>query len=579
MKNKENLIILFLCCICVFAVSLPLLGSTIYNANGAAQDTFFHTQRIWSIKNALQAGQFPVRIYSEIFNGYGYGASLMYPELFLYFPALLCLVGIPLSISYNIFLIFINIATLLIGYYAFKNITESKYIGIIAAWLYTLSVYRMVDLYTRGSMGEYLALIFCPLALCGLFYIKNGEYSKWWVLAIAYCGLLQSHILTFVIMAMLAVGFAAIHIKKFMRMDSIIAILKAVISVILWNLWFLIPFLQASGIRTEEMDGSRMRLISFIGSSGFWQTGASVPQILDVLNLTAGATEVWGDPSADCMPKTPGILLIVGSVFLVVYLIIYNKELQNKTAGYVITGGTFLFMITNLFPWKLIQKISFLARFFEKFQFIWRLNILVILFLSISAAYGFYYFFIHESKERLKSMAVLGSVVCFSALIFVNQFIKQADMYDNHAVIEMGYMDRLYVVPGFDTQGNGQIKSNIDNIEIDNVLKNPYALELDFAIQERLDEKTAVYLELPFTYYPGYQVYINNNKIDTVCSIWGVIKVYLPTDCMGGNLRVIYKESIITMIGNLISAVSILSFLLIVMKNRFYRCKNYFGGK
>ena len=163
--KKDKWLMALICIMGICITSLPLLGSVIYNANGAAQDTFFHTQRIWSIKNALEAGQFPVRVYSEIYNGYGYGAPLLYPELFLYIPAILCMIGVPLSVSYNFFLIMVNAATIIIAFYSYKQITKSAFVGVMAALMYTLSTYRMLDLYTRGSMGEFLALIFCPLVL------------------------------------------------------------------------------------------------------------------------------------------------------------------------------------------------------------------------------------------------------------------------------------------------------------------------------------------------------------------------------------------------------------------------------
>ena len=97
----------FIYCIVLIVVSLPLLGIDAYRGH----DTGFHIQRIISIKNAILEGRIPVRIYTEAINGYGYGAPLFYPDIFLYIPALLCVIGIPVTVSYNIFLILINVIT------------------------------------------------------------------------------------------------------------------------------------------------------------------------------------------------------------------------------------------------------------------------------------------------------------------------------------------------------------------------------------------------------------------------------------------------------------------------------------
>ena len=104
----------------VFA-SLPLMGSTVFQIDG--HDLFFHIQRILSTEQALERGEFSVRIYREVYGGYGYGAPLFYPQFFLYIPAVLCLLGCPVAASYNLFLILVNIATLLIAVYSYTVIS------------------------------------------------------------------------------------------------------------------------------------------------------------------------------------------------------------------------------------------------------------------------------------------------------------------------------------------------------------------------------------------------------------------------------------------------------------------------
>ncbi|MBQ8281156.1 MAG: hypothetical protein IJZ25_01975, partial [Lachnospiraceae bacterium] len=478
MKKNEKLTIGLLLIVTGIIVSLPLFGNTLFSV--PVQDTFFHTQRIWSIKNALAEGQFPVRIYSEIYDGYGYGASLFYPDIFLYFPAFLCLVGMPLVVSYNVFLILINFATITIAYYSYTKISESAIIGALAAVLYTLSTYRLVDLYTRGAMGEDLALIFCPLALCGLVLLKRGAYGKWWILALAYTGLLQSHMLSFVMMAVVAALYAVLHLKYFLNIKGITSIVKAVLILILLNAWFLIPLMQVMDIN----------VIAFLGTDSFWQTDASLVQLFDVEFLSAGGHEVYNSGIADSMPKTPGILLLIGAILAVFALVLYIDKInggeRKRIWGYLIPGAFATLMITNLFPWGLIRKISVLRSFFEKFQFTWRFNILSVLFLSLAAAYGFYYFFIKEEgtagreETKYKVLIVIGLVACFSAMIFMNQFVKQAEQFGNEQVMENGYMDRLYVVPGFPYDRDGEIDSNLVSIEFSNIRRESRVVSCEY---------------------------------------------------------------------------------------------------
>ena len=571
MKKNEKLTIGLLLIVTGIIVSLPLFGNTLFSV--PVQDTFFHTQRIWSIKNALAEGQFPVRIYSEIYDGYGYGASLFYPDIFLYFPAFLCLVGMPLVVSYNVFLILINFATITIAYYSYTKISESAIIGALAAVLYTLSTYRLVDLYTRGAMGEYLALIFCPLALCGLVLLKRGAYGKWWILALAYTGLLQSHMLSFVMMAVVAALYAVLHLKYFLNIKGITSIVKAVLILILLNAWFLIPLMQVMDIN----------VIAFLGTDSFWQTDASLVQLFDVEFLSAGGHEVYNSGIADSMPKTPGILLLIGAILAVFALVLYIDKInggeRKRIWGYLIPGAFATLMITNLFPWGLIRKISVLRSFFEKFQFTWRFNILSVLFLSLAAAYGFYYFFIKEEgtagreETKYKVLIVIGLVACFSAMIFMNQFVKQAEQFGNEQVMENGYMDRLYVVPGFPYDRDGEIDSNLVSIEFSNIRRESRVVSCEYVCKslDATDEERP-YIEVPLTYYPGYKAYIDGNEVETECSIWGVVRIYIPENCTEGYLQVIYEESALVKLANAISLTVIIALcivpLVVKVKNK-----------
>ena len=582
MKAKEKLTIVFLILIAWIVASLPLFGNTLFSV--PVQDTFFHTQRIWSVKNALEEGQFPVRIYSEIYDGYGYGASLFYPDLFLYFPAVLCMLGLPLVVSYNIFLITINLITIVVAYYSFSKLLESKALGTIAAILYTLSTYRLLDMYTRGAMGEVLALIFCPLALCGLVLIKRGAYHKWWVLTIAYTGLLQSHIISFTLMALFAIVFAVINFRFYKNLNVVKAVSKSVFVFLLINAWFIVPFIQVS----------RMNVIAFLGTDSFWVTDASFIQLFDILHLSACGHEVYTEGIAESMPKTPGAFLIIGTIFAIFALILFSdkfsREKRRHIWCYVISGFISTLMITNFFPWTLFEKITIFRKFFEKFQFMWRFNIFSILFLSIAAAYGFYFFFLKDADDKIyiedtlpsntaniKSMIFISIAACVFAMSFLNQFVKQAAQYGNEQVVENGFMDRMYVVPGFPYDTNGEINSNLKYINYSDVQPGSLSFFCDYKCNslEVINEE-APYIEVPLAYYPGYKAYIDDEQVKTECSIWGLVRVYLSENNMEGHLYVIYEEDVLVIVANTISIITLLAlciYILVKTKGKKKKCE------
>ena len=93
-------------------------------------------------------------------------------------------------------------ATCLISYYCFKIMSGKRNTAVIGSALYTASMYRIIDIYIRSSVGEYSAITFLPLIACGLWKIftedtNSEDYSKNWIMpVIGYSGIINTHILT-----------------------------------------------------------------------------------------------------------------------------------------------------------------------------------------------------------------------------------------------------------------------------------------------------------------------------------------------------------------------------------------------
>ncbi len=563
MKKQDKIAMLLISVMVIMIISLPLFGNTLFAVDG--HDTFFHTQRIVSIKNALLSGQFPVRIYKEIFDGYGYGASMFYPDLFLYIPAFMHMLGLPLTASYNLFLIMVNAATLFLAYYSFSKITDSPEIGLIAAVLYELCTYRMIDLYTRSSIGEVLALAFCPLVLCGLHEISRKKYSKWWILSLAFSGLLQSHILTFAMMVLVAVCYVLIRFPSFFCKKAIFALGMATACAILMNLWFLVPFLIASGLE----------VVAFKGADFYVGTSVTFVQLFDFLALSAGGVERVGEPMNDEMTLTPGITLVLG-IFLTIYvLLLYKEQLcscYKLVIGYLSAGVAAVWMTTEFFPWELIAKVPVLNNFFSKYQFVWRFNVISVVFLSVAVAYGIYHLFVHQSEDKRKGMFLIAVVLCGCSILYINQFIKQSTQYGNAMVEQKGYMDRLYVVSDFGyTEDRDDITSNISDMQYSDVMRENSEISFHYKtetgtyqIEENQDSNQA-YLEVPITYYPGYKVLINGMEAEQECSDWGIIRIILPEGVMEGDVEVYFKEPVMWRIMEVVSIMSCIGMCLYVI--------------
>ena len=123
------------------------------------QDKLVHLRRIAALADTLRAGYFPSRIYFSMNESTGYAMSVFYPDLFLYLPAFLYIVGIPLSYCYAVYVVTVNVVTAVISYYCLVRFLKGDKIpAAVMSFVYTLSVYRLTDIYIRDALGEYTAM-------------------------------------------------------------------------------------------------------------------------------------------------------------------------------------------------------------------------------------------------------------------------------------------------------------------------------------------------------------------------------------------------------------------------------------
>ena len=96
---KDNKFLLLISALAIGYVCLPLATHMMHSG----EDLGYHLLRIENISEGLKDGQFPVKIGPIFLNGYGYASSLCYPELFLYIPAVLRILGVGIEPSYKVF--------------------------------------------------------------------------------------------------------------------------------------------------------------------------------------------------------------------------------------------------------------------------------------------------------------------------------------------------------------------------------------------------------------------------------------------------------------------------------------------
>lgn len=354
-----------------FIASLPFLNG--YTPLG--HDLEFHVIRIQGIAQALASGQFPVRMQYAQLCGYGYPVSIMYGDIFLYFPAFLTLLGISSTRAYSIYAIAVNAATVAVSYHVFARVFKSQKLGVLGCALYTLAPYRLVDIWIRAAVGEYTALIFLPAIFYGwylTFFAEGNDFKHAWVwCALGVAGVVLTHVISVLLYAILFIPFVIYGLVHKHDWAVLVSICKSVLAFVALSAFFIVPFCDyflTVDFRYEiQNELSKLTLIasSVLQPDAFFRPALSWK--FDTVSLTIG----WA-------------LLSGGIAWIVIALIPELRKTMDKKVfhfgnGVLCLALVFMFLASSLFPWyanlgpignKLIGLISTI-------QFSWRLLTLI----------------------------------------------------------------------------------------------------------------------------------------------------------------------------------------------------------
>lgn len=520
-SSRECCIIAGIIAAAVIIASYPLFGGTILFGH----DLNFHLYRMEGIKDGLLSGQFPVRVHPTHNNGYGYITASVYPELFLYFPAILRVLGVSSVTAYSTFLVGVNALTAFIMYYSTKGISKSKYAGLLASVIYTLSTWRVINLYYRAALGEALAMAFFPLVIYGLYCILQGDRKKWWVFALACTGVFQSHIISTLFVALTTVIMLIIFAKDFVKDKRYKELIKAAVLTVLLNAWFLAPFL------TYYL-GLDMSIKHVAENTEFWQNAIFPPQLFNVFNTSFGFSKLVDEGMKNDMSLSLGLGVSVCAVICLAYFTTRKKRLLENSEKFNFIffafGVLLVFMATTLFPWQLLQKSHLINKFCGTVRMPWRFLSLASPVFTVTAA-----IITAAAAKKDNARKIILAVACFVCAV---SFVSWGNAYitQNDPAVKKGTAVSTYKASGYDDEyfimgtktaslNPGEYKTSSPSVEVISYEKKGTNIELEISGAEE-----GSYVEVPLLYYPGYSVRDNNSdKLETMAGRNKVMRIIL----------------------------------------------------
>lgn len=315
-------------------------------------DAFFHMNRIEGIKESLLGGQFPVRVHGFQLNGYGTIDGIMYPDLFLYFPAILRILGLSITLTWNVFWIFLIVLGFFTSFVGFAIWSQNIRAGALGAFLFNITEAGFFCL--GHAVGDHIAIFAIPLAIGSLLKLLEDEkFAKYWIMfVIGFFMIFQSHILTTIIILPLIFIILLLKLKSLKNHIQRAAVFKCAMFSVLLNIWFAVPFLYFYKTTVLHIYDSKP---------------------LSLHNSTLDFTELL----------LSQFYLGIPFLTLLILFLILKKSRQNK--GFIISVLVYCFLMFTMhidFPWEWIENNMPGGQFFPKFQFSFRFIPFGIVFLS-----------------------------------------------------------------------------------------------------------------------------------------------------------------------------------------------------
>lgn len=366
-KRRGMLVVL---AIAVLLASVPDLRGNLHTGH----DSEFHMGRLLNLVHGLRSGQFPVRLGAYMQNGYGAIMSVYYPELFLYFPACMILLGASFTYSYHVFFVAMHLTAALSMWYAASRILKSEAAGTAASVLYTLSQYRLMDIYTRFGVGESLAMSFLPLFALGLYEVIWGDKRRWKLLAVSATLICQSHLISTAICGVAAVGLVLLLGVHLVRDHRVGPLLKAMAAAVLLNAFFFAPLLTYS----------RQHVVTSWMRHDLAAEAVAPAQLF----LTPDRNAQIDDPELSGFAIGLGLpMLVMAGAALYAAVTKARREEEDVLALALCAAGClFSLMATSLFPWSRLDAMT--GGMLAYIQFPWRMLMLASVCFALAGGYA-----------------------------------------------------------------------------------------------------------------------------------------------------------------------------------------------
>ena len=535
-------------------ICIPLLSK---NIDISYDDGIQHICRLIGTMQSIEEKQnFPV-IMSKFCNDFGYSWNIFYSPLTAYIPLIFRLIGASFINCIKLFMFLVVFLSGVTMYFFTNEVTKNKKIALLAGIFYIFAPYRLTDMYARNALAELTSFIFIPLIFHGLYGILKKKKKREYLLIFGAIGLILTHTVIAMYTVIICFIYLLTQIKKLKNKNIIRKLITSLLFIIIITSFFTIPLLEHKMSADYEV---------------FKEGRMERTDVLIAFKLNF--IELFVTPKENIMTYEIGFL----SVILLILSPIAIKKIRSKCKNtdfyrfYIfalIAGLISVVMTQKIFPFEklpsILKMLQFSFRMLEFSSFFFAFVVVVNLEVLLK-------------KIKYKDIAIITIILMILTCLFIPH-LHYKDNIDENLLIQTvpvtaqtgrvhagcasfeylpckAFENRSYI----ETRNNKVIiLQGSAQIEEQNKENTNLTCEISYVLEETK-------LELPYIYYLGYEVTLEQNgkttKLNTYETENGFVGVTIPV-LENATLKVQYEGTIIMKIS---LGISILGLVLILIK-------------
>ncbi len=375
--------------------------------------------RMHQMHECFKDFQIPCRWVPDMGYQYGYPQYNFYPPSVYYLGEFFHLLGFQFIDSVKI-VFALGFIFSAIAMYLFLKEFLSKWPAFFGALIYTYIPYKAVNVYVRGALNEFWALVFYPLLFwSSLKIIKEGGRKNLAFFALSIFLILITHnLMTLIFLPVLGV-WILLNVfleKKYRSLISIV--LGGLLGLGLASFFTLPVIVEKPYAHLETLVGGyfdyRQHFVSLnqLFISNYWGYGSSVWGLGDDLSLSAGHIQVIGTITAAILA------LINFKRFKKLSIMVFTLSFLELLV---------LFMVHQRSApiWTIFESILIFV------QFPWRFLSISVFLLAVLTAIGIYFIEKIDLKIAKMNLALTyGSILVIACLILYLPFFRPSKWLD-----------------------------------------------------------------------------------------------------------------------------------------------------